>query len=81
MLTWSWVATGLQTKTTNLSCRLLLSTSAVAIYCCYLAQKTGNLVCYCQSTKAKATLWSVDLRGIKLLEHATKVVERIFEHR
>ena len=28
------------------------------------------------------TQWSVDLiGGIKLLEHATKVVERIFEHR
>jgi len=43
--------------------------------------KIGNQVWYCQSTKAKATLWSVDLRGIKLLEHAMKVVERIFEHR
>ena len=36
---------------------------------------------YCQCTKAKVTLWSVSYRGIKLLEHAMKVVERIFEHR
>ena len=25
--------------------------------------------------------WSVDLRGMKLFEHAMKVAERIFEHR
>jgi len=27
------------------------------------------------------TQWSVNLRGIKLLEHATKMAERTFEYR
>jgi len=35
-------------------------------------------VWYGQSTKAKVTPWN---RGIKLLEYAMKVVEKIFEHR
>jgi len=29
----------------------------------------------------QAIQWSVDLRGIKLLEHVIKVMGRIFEHR
>jgi len=38
---------------------------------------------YCQSTKAKVTLWRVDLteESTCCVEHAMKVVERIFEHR
>ena len=39
--------------------------------------RIGNQVWYFQSTKAKATLWSVD----RIEEHAMKVVERIFEYR
>ena len=36
---------------------------------------------YYQFTKEKGIQWSVDHRGIKLLEHAMKAVERIFEDR
>ena len=38
--------------------------------------KIGNQVWYCQSTKECGSY-----RGIKLLEHAMKVVEKIFEYR
>jgi len=38
-------------------------------------------VWYYQFTKGQGIQWSVDLTGIKLLEYAMKVVERIFEHR
>jgi len=42
----------------------------------------GSQVWYYQFTKGKVIQWSVHLmRGIKLLEHAVKVLERIFEHR
>ena len=44
-------------------------------------QRIGNQVWCCQSTKAKATLECGSYRGIKLLEHAMKVVEKISEHR
>ena len=44
----------------------------------YAFQRIGSQVWYYPFTEGKAIQWSVDL---KLLEHAMKVVERIFEHR
>ena len=41
----------------------------------------GRVILLCdRMTKRKGMQWSVNLRGIKLLEHAMKVVERMFEH-
>ena len=45
-------------------------------------QRIGNQVRFFQSTKSKGDPMECgSYRGIKLLEHAMKVVERIFEHR
>jgi len=46
------------------------------------SQRNGSQVSYYQFTKGKwDPLECGSYRGIKLLEHAMKVVERIFEHR
>jgi len=45
-------------------------------------QRTGSQVWYYQFTKRMGIQWECgSYRGIKLLKHAMKVVERIFKHR
>jgi len=43
--------------------------------------RIGNQVWYCQYKGKGDPMKCGSYRGIKLLEHATKIVERIFEYR
>ena len=42
---------------------------------------TGRVVFCYQFSKEKGMQWNVDLRAVKLLEHAMKVIEHVFERR